>query len=90
MTTINAASIAQRAVRKTRGPRPKDVKRNIQRYKADPVAFLREVLHMEPAPYREDIARQLVTKRRVAVRARWRRQDHHRRRGSAGPSARRM
>lgn len=69
MTTINAASIAQRAVRKTRGPRPKDVKRNVERYKADPVAFLREVLHMEPAPYQEDIARQLVTKRRVAVRA---------------------
>jgi len=69
MTTINAASIAKRTVRKTRGPRPKDVKRNIERYKADPVAFMREVLHMELAPYQEDIARLFVAKHRIAVRA---------------------
>lgn len=69
MTTMSEARIAERAVRRARGPRRRDVKANIERYKADPVAFMREVLHMEPAPYQEDIARQFVAKRRIAVRA---------------------
>ena len=69
MRMSSEADIAQRAYRKTRGPRRADVKRNLKRYKADPVAFVREVLSVEPAPYQEEIMQAFVKHRRVAARA---------------------
>lgn len=39
-----------------------------ERYRSDPVAFVREVLKAEPTPYQRDILRSLAKKRRVCVR----------------------
>lgn len=41
----------------------------LRRYRADPVDFATEVLHMHVAPYQADIMRQFVIRRRMAVRA---------------------
>lgn len=41
----------------------------VPRYRRDPVAFAREVLHMDLAPYQQKVLRLLVEKRRVCFRS---------------------